>query len=592
MKKMQKIFALVLTVSMLITVLAGCSGGDPDDRGAIIYMYLGADPSNINLDPAKMLFSSEAVKFIGLMFEGLTVMDDRGRLEGGMAKKWTIIENEERGIYRMHFELHDTRWSDGIPVTADDFVYAWKRILEPDFHSPAAPLLFDIKNARAVKEGEMTVDDLGVAALDLTLLEVTFERKIDYDRFLENVASIALVPVRADTVDYEPETWAMSSNDPISLTLLSNGPFSIKQLDYNRGAMLERSIYYRLEGKRGENIMRFVRPYRIVLDFSRPLESQVDSFITTNANSVPDENNIFFLGDLPNARFEGMRNQADLREMLSAYTVHFNVNAAPLNRAEVRQALSIALDRNHIANMVGLGVKPATGIVPAGIVGENATGSADFRQENGDLIVPGGNMNEARTLLSSAGVSGGSFGLKVRNDPVELEVANYIAGVWNQLGFNVTVVPAQGRAYADAIFEVDYDAMLFDFQATGVNAWSVLAPFAQPFSGSAKEFVPELADYLPAPFITGFQNDAYDALIEEIFLIDDKKERHAKLQQAERMLVELSPIAPLYFNTSINISEKITGITYSRFGFPQFARATLRNHQNYTTTEAPRELVQ
>ena len=591
MKKMKKISALVLTVSLLISVLAGCSGGDPDDRGAIIFMYLGADPSNINLDPAKMLFSAEAVKFIGLMFEGLTVMDDRGRLTGGMAKSWEIIEDEERGVYQMLFTLHDTRWSDGIVLSADDFVYAWKRILEPDFHSPAASLLFDIKNARAVKEGEMTVDDLGIAALDITELLVTFERKIDYDRFLENAASIALVPVRADTVDYEPETWAMSSGDPISLTLLSNGPFSIKQLEYNRGAMLERSIYYRLEGKRGENILKFVKPYRIVLDFASTLENQVESFKVTNANRLPSESNIFFLGALPAPRFEEFRGGAELREMLSAYTLHFNANKVPLHDDKVRQALSVALDREHIAGIVGLGVKPATGIVPAGIVGETASG-ADFRTESGELIPPRGDMAKARSLLSTAGNPSGSVQLKVRNDPVEIAVAEYIVGVWNELGFNASVVPAQGRAYAEDIMNTEYDAMLFDYQAAGVNAWSVLASFATAFSGSAKVYNPDGGYYEEAPFITGFKDSGYDALIEEIYLTDDNKERHAKLIQAEKMIAELSPIAPLYFNVSINVTEEITGITYSRFGFPVFTRAVLKNHQEYTTTEEPREFVE
>jgi ABC-type oligopeptide transport system substrate-binding subunit len=441
----------------------------------------------------------------------------------------------------------------------------------------------------------MTVDDLGVNALDLNLLEVIFERKIDYDRFLENVSSIALVPLRDDTVDFEPDTCAMSSGDPISLTLLSNGPFSIKQLDYNRGAMLERSVYYRLEGKRGENILKFVRPYRIVLDFSRSLEAQVDSFVTTNNTVAASESNIFFLGDVPSARFDEFRSDTEVKDMLSAYSVHFNANRAPFNRPEVRQALSIALDRNHIAGIAGRGVKPAAGIVPVGIVGESARG-ADFRTESPDLIVPGGDMNAARSLLSAAGNPSGSIELKVRNDERtggrELAIANYIAGVWKDLGFNVAVVPAQGRQYAEDIFGTNYDAMLFDFQAAGVNAWSVLAPFAMAYSGSAKVYNPDGGFYEDEPFITGFQDNAYDALIEEIFLLDDNKDRYAKLQQAERMLVELSPIAPLYFNTSVNITEKITGISYSRFGFPMFTRATLRNHQEYTTTDAPREFLE
>jgi oligopeptide transport system substrate-binding protein len=595
MKKMQKVFALILTAAMLIAVLAGCSERDPDDRGAILHIYLAADPSNINLDPAKMLFSNEAIKYIGLLFEGLFVMDDGGRLQNGMAKSYQIIEDEARDIYKMEITLKDTRWSDGLPVAADDFVYAWKRILEPDFSSPAAPLLYYIKNARAVKEGEMTVDDLGVVALDTTLLEITFERKIDYDKFKENLASIALAPVRADTVDVEPDTWATTSGPTgISLTLLSNGPFSVKELVFNRGMMLERSVYYLLEGKRNEAIDRFVKPYRIYLDFSHSVDpetnlaAQVDSYIATNNGQIG--NNIFFLGNVPKSRFEEFRNQAVLRDMLSAYTVHFNAERGPLARPEVRQALSVALDRNHIAGMVGLGVKPATGIVPAGIVGERST--TDFRQENGDVISASADMSKARQLLQTAGVSSGSIELKVRNVAGEVAVAEYIAGVWRELGFNVTVAERQGRAYADDIMNTDYDAMLFDFQAAGLDAYSVLAPFAMPFSGSAKPYDRMGGVYVDTPFVTGFQNDAYDALIEEIFLIDNNSERHEKLKQAERALVELSPIAPLYFHTSINITEKLTGITYSKYGFPVFTGANLRNYLEYTTTIPERDFIE
>jgi dipeptide transport system substrate-binding protein len=326
------------------------------------------------------------------------------------------------------------------------------------------------------------------------------------------------------------------------------------------------------------------------LDFSRSLDSQVDSFIATNDGAIADDN-IFFLGDIPANRLDNFRSNTETRPMLSASTLHFNANHNILSRAEVRQALSLALDRNHIAGIVGLDVNPATGIVPIGIIGETATGG-DFREGSVELIHPAGDMSRARSLLQSAGASSGSFELKVRDDPVDLAVAEYIAGVWNQLGFNVTVSPARGRAYADAIHGADYDVMLYDFQAPGVCAWSVLAPFAVPFSGSAKEFNPDGGFYEDAPYMTGFRNEAYDALIEEIFLIDDRRERHERLMQAERMLVDLAPIAPLYFHTSINITEMISGITFSRFGFPVFTRANLRNHQEFTTTATPRVFIE
>ena len=258
---MKKILAIVLIAAMAATALlgtAGCAERDPDDRGATLLMYLAGDPSNLNLDPGKMMYSSEAIKFMGLMFEGLTVMDEAGKLNKGMAKNWTIIEDEDAGIFRMNIELIETRWSDGKPVTADDFVFAWKRILEPEFSSPAAALLFPIRNARAVKEGDMTIDDLGAYADDMDLLRIEFERKIDYDKFLETLSSPYLVPVRADTIDPQPETWAK-----VPLTMLTNGPFSLKQIEYNRITSFDRSLYYlQPQGKRNINIFKFVTPFR------------------------------------------------------------------------------------------------------------------------------------------------------------------------------------------------------------------------------------------------------------------------------------------------------------------------------------------
>ena len=580
MQKAKKIIALFLVAAMAAASVfgaAGCSKRDEDDRGATLLMYLTSDPSNLNLDPAKLIYSAEAVKLIGLMFEGLTVMDENGRLERGMAKNWTITENEAEGIYRIVFEIKETRWSDGKAVTADDFVFAWKRILEPEFSSPAAALLFSIKNARAVKEGDMTVDDLGVYADDIRELRIEFGHKIDYNKFLENLASPYLVPLRADTVDFNPEGWARSggggSGGSISMTLLSNGPFSIKQLEYNKIASFDRSTYYLLPGKKGENIFKHVTPYRISLDFSRNLNALTDSYVK--------DDYIFFLGDVPPERFAEFESKAVIKDLLSAYTYYFNVDVRPFDNADVRKALSIALNRNEIAKIAGLGGKPATGIVPHGIIDVKST--EKYREVRGDAIKPGGDMDEARRLLSSAGVSGGSFELKIRDTDIENAVAEYVAGVWGQLGFNVTIRPLRGVAVQESLFAREYDVMGFDLQAPGVCAFSVLAPFAKPFSGGVVEFINEGLS-IAEPYLTGFQNAEYDALIEQIALLDDDYEaRTAKLFEAEKKLVDLSPVAPLYFNTSINITEKISGLSFSKFGYTIFTKANLKDYHQYTT---------
>lgn len=593
MKKMQqakKILALFLIASMLflgVMGIAGCGTKHAeDDKGAIISMYLASDPSNLNLDPAKLIYSYEAVKFMGNIFVGLTTIDENGKLQKGMAKSWTIIEDEDKSEYKIEFELKATKWGDGTPVSADDFVYAWKRILDPAFSSPAASLLFSIKNARAVKEGDMTVDDLGVYALDTTTLQVTFDHKVDYDKFLETCASIALVPVRSDTVDYKPTDWAKTP-----ATLLSNGMFTIKTMEYNKLTSMERSTYYLLPGKKGENIFKYVTPYKLSLDFSRNINQMTDAYL----NAKENKDMVFYLGSVPVSRYSEFESKAELKDMLSTYSYHFNTDNPLFAKAEVRKALSIALDRNEIARIVGLGVKPATGIVPTGVIDVKATGD-DFRKAGGDVLPAGGDIAAAKVLLQSVNATGGSFELKVRSsergDNAEEAVAEYVKGVWAQLGYNVTVKPMKGVDYSNDIFDRNYDVMGYDDQALGIDAYSVLAPFAKPLCGGLVTFIDEGLSTAEC-YITGFQNDAYDALFEEILLLDnDIPARTQKLHDAEKMLVDLSPVVPLYFNTSINITDKLTGITYSKFGFAIFTKATLKNYLQYTTTiEDTRETI-
>jgi len=552
---------------------SGCGKKNTDDKGAILTIYLAGDPSNLNLDPGKMIYSSEEVKYLGLIYEGMMTMDENGRLQKGICKSYTITDDDANGVYKIDFTLKDTKWSDGIPVTADDFVYAWKRILDPAFASPAAPLLYDIKNARSVKNGDMTVDDLGVVSLDTTLLEVTFDHKIDYNKFLENLASISLVPLRGDTIDPAPNDWAKKP-----LTLLTDGPFKVTQMDYNKTTTLERSTYYLLS-KDETNIFKYVKPYRIVLDFSRTLDQLTDAYAADNGD-------IFYLGNVPPAKYADYQSKAVLKDLLSTYSYHFNVNNPLFSKPEVRKALSIALDRNQIASIVGLGVKPATGIVPTGII--DTTTTTYFREvadKNGQLINPAGDMATAKSLLQTAGVTSGSFELKFRDNDTEKAVADYAVSVWQQLGFTVTETPMKGVQYGDDIYNTNYDVIGYDDQALGVDAFSVLAPFAKSFCGNVITFGNEGASTV-SPYITGFQNDAYDSMIEDVFSTDnDNAARTQKLHDAEKALVDLAPIAPLYFNTSINITDKINGLSYSKFGYTVFTKANLPNYQQYATSD-------
>lgn len=599
---MKKILAMFLAVIMTAAVIFGAAGcaRDPDDKGATLIMYLSANPFNWNLDPGKLMYAADAIKYISLAFEGMTVMDEKGKLTKGMAKEWKITEDEEKGLYQIVFTIKETRWIDGQPVTANDFISAWKRILEPEFNCPAAALLFPIKNARAVKAGDMTVDDLGIYSDDIKILRVEFERKINYDKFLENLASPYLVPLRADAFDTNPVIWARAGGDreeagSISMTMLSNGPFTVKQMEYEKlPTVYERSTFYLKKDE--EDIFKYVTPYKLQIECSRDLAAVTEAYENTE-----DGDHIFYLGDVPKDKFDALKSQAVIKNLTSAYTYFFNADNPLFKDARVRKALSVALDRDKIAEIVGRGVKPATGIVPHGII--DAKSDKIYRDVRDGVISASANVQEAKNLLSSAGVSRGSFRLHVRYEKgvleSELAVAEYAKGVWESLGFSVEIVKINSKApYDDIILnknsdgERQYDVIGYDMLAPGVDAFAVLAPFAELFSGSAQEFMKDVGKYKSEPYITGFRDAEYDKLIEEIYLMDadkDFKARTDKLFEAEKVLAELAPVAPLYFNVNINITKEITGLTYSKYGTTIFTKANLKNYNKYSTEEVTTE---
>ena len=240
---MKRILALVLCLLMLVPMMASCGQKDENDKGAIIQMYLATDV--YNFDPIYAYTDDAASRIMGMIYEGLfRINADNGKVENALCKKWEIIEDPEDSVYKARVTINDTAWSDGRKVSVDDVIYAWKRILDPEFSHPAAAMLFEIKNAKAYKNGDCSPDDVGLYAVDTTVMEIQFEQPIDYDLFKERLCAPVLVPVREDAVG-KTEYWA--SNVAV---MVANGPFRISSFRPGDTMMLQRnSYYYRNEEK-------------------------------------------------------------------------------------------------------------------------------------------------------------------------------------------------------------------------------------------------------------------------------------------------------------------------------------------------------
>ena len=216
--KLRKICAVALTLTLGMSVFAGCGNSDSADSGRKLIYNLGEDPETI--DPT-LNTSSGAGSIIENAFEGLMRLDENEKAVPGVAEKMDI--SDDQLVYTFTLRK-DAKWTDGEPVTAKDFEYSWIRALTKETASEYAYQLFYIKNAENFYEGKATREELGIEVVDDHTLKVTLEAPTAY--FAELTAFTTYFPLREDIVSANPEGWATEPE-----TYVSNGPFKLTQWD-------------------------------------------------------------------------------------------------------------------------------------------------------------------------------------------------------------------------------------------------------------------------------------------------------------------------------------------------------------------------
>ncbi|MBE6685987.1 MAG: peptide ABC transporter substrate-binding protein [Ruminococcaceae bacterium] len=571
---MKKILALTLCLVMLVPVLAGCGKIKPtdDDKGAEIPVYL-TDPV-FNLDPAFAYLDDGAVEILQMVFEGLYTLDAKGKPREAMCNGYKTFTDRD-GNFVCEFSLNETKWSDGRYVTAGDFVYAWKRILEPGFSSPAASLLFDIKNARACKNGDVTIDDLGVVAIETRVLQVTFERKIDIEQFIMVTASPALVPLYEDKVNRQ-ENWASSY-----VTMATNGAYFVKLFTPGSDSLvLERNIHYYRDAEKARFLDTKVKPYRINIHFNTPEEALAEY----NKGEIVLNSNLALSARSSASGVETL-------ETLSTHTYVFNTRKAPFDNADVRKALSLAIDRDELVKQI-VYAEASEGIIPTGVF--DTSKKTSFRENGGKLISTKADMTEAKKLAKGADVT--EFTLTIREgDVIAATVAEYAVKQWKQLGFDVTVVTKgftradeneyeqYNDDYTDAYLAGDFDVIATDSTMLSTYAFADLACFAKPFSGGALDLAS--GNYDPVTHVSGYDNKEYDELIEKAFAEKDASKRSKLLHRAEEMLCEDMPVAPLFtYDNVYAVSKDLKKFKTTYYGGMTFVKSKLKNYEDYKET--------
>lgn len=538
MKFKKKIAVLLASALAMSTALAGCSnsGSGGSSKGVELNVNVGPEPATI--DPAKNS-AVDGATLINHAFEGLMKLDKDNKIVEGQAAKYEV--NKDETVYT--FTLREgIKWSDGEQVKAEDFVYAWQRLVDPKTGADYNYMIDMVKNANEIMAGKKKPKELGIKALDEKTVEVTLTTPTPY--FLEVCAFPATFPVRKDIVEANADTW---STDP--KTYIGNGPYVLKSWEHqSKMTYVKNENYYDLK-KLGPDTINFV------------LMEDKNTMLSAYKN-----NEILFADDLPSEEIDAMKDKGlVIEKQLGTYFLSINVKKEGLDNVKVREALSLALDRDYIVEKVAKGGQiPADSFVTTGLT--DADGKTEFHENAKkwyDAKDYKGNVEKAKKLLKEAGYENGKGlpSIELMCNPGHEPIMEAVQNMWKEnLGLNVTISSQDWNVFLETRKEGDFQVAR--------DGW--LGDYNDPVS---------FIDI----WVTGggnnnaqWSNKEYDKIVSEIKSTTDAKERYAKMHEAEDLLAKDMPIIPIYYYTDLYlISDKLEGMYTSPLGYKYFMYCTV-----------------
>ncbi|NTF42752.1 peptide ABC transporter substrate-binding protein [Rhizobium sp. AC27/96] len=486
-------------------------------HAATLNIHNGGDPTS--LDPQKISGDWEN-RIDGDIFEGLVTEDPKDNPIPGQAASWTISPDQK--VYT--FKLRDgIKWSDGQPVTAQDFVFAFQRLMDPKTAAQYAYLQYTILNAEKINKGEIKdLTQLGVKAIDDKTLEITLENPTPY--FLNALMHYTAYPLPKHVVEAKGDQWVKIGN------IVTNGPY--KPTEWVPGShvsMVKSDQYYDAKDVKIDNVNYYT------------LEDQAAALKRYRAGefdiltSFPADQYDWIQKNLPG--------QAHVVPFLGTYYYVLNSTKPPFSDKRVRQALSMAVNREVIGpKILGTGELPSYSWVPPGTANYGDPAYVSWKDEPYKQKV-----EEAKKLLKEAG-----FGpdhplkaqLRYNTNDNHKRIAVAIAAMWKPLGVDIELYNTETK--------VHYDEMQRGEVQIGRAGW--LADYNDPIN-----FLNLLSTGVEMNY-GRWSNKDYDALIKQGNEEIDLKKRAEIYKKAEQLALDDSAAIPIYYYVSQNIvAPKVQG---------------------------------
>jgi len=463
----------------------------------------GDEPES--LDPVQIRSGFPGEVVLVDLFEGLVSEDGQGKIVPAQAQRW---ETSEDGLVWRFFLRPQLKWSNGEPLTAQDFVYAWRRLLDPAQGSPSAGLLLatGINNAQSIYAGALELTSLGVEAESSQILKVTLERPVPY--FLQLVSQRPFVPVNEQALTRFGKEWTQPGK------LVSNGAYKLVNWAPNERIEAERNIHY------WDDLHTRIKRVTYL-----PLSSQHAERLRYEAGEIQLTNKVAL------EYYQKTKQTTPERiwglPLLGTYLYTFNLRRPELQDVRVRQALAMTIDRHVLTEQVsGQGERPAWSLLP-GMPGYEALGSPLALQDQSTRLA------KAAALMVQAGYNSArplKLTLTYNTSESHKKLALAVAAMWKPLGVEVSLNNMEWSAYQVAKDSGDFMLVRSFLFGDYVEPSSMLNSFRcqDPQNES------------------GYCNPAFDGLLQQASDTLDGSTRTGLYRQAEQLLMDEMPAIPVY----------------------------------------------